>query len=145
MAGCLPVPPMVLLKGTWTNDKKSRMEITEVHDDGKVATSTFSGTYYTGVGSVDAEQAHPMYGQWMRPRDTVFAFMVTFSVMWENTVNQETREPTRRATTAWTGMAYENDGKPCMETKWTLTSEKYKKDFWKATRIGGDSFTKKSA
>uniref|UniRef100_A0A8C8SCK6 Avidin n=1 Tax=Pelusios castaneus TaxID=367368 RepID=A0A8C8SCK6_9SAUR len=128
--GSLAVSPLqCTLTGTWSNELGSNMTISAVNAAGE-----FSGSYHTAVTATRKSiLASPLKGSQQRAnqrKQPTFGF----SVQWQFS----------DTTTVFVGQCFvDKRGKEKLETMWLLRDAVgSRKDSWKATRVGSNTFTR---
>ena len=108
------------------NELRSKMHIEDVCDNG-----SFKGTYGSGVS--DATR-YPLVGF----RD----IKPTPEGQYPNALGWVVSYQGFQSTCAWSGQVYEESGATKIHTTWLLSQSSEKENFWIATNVGVDVFTR---
>ena len=82
------------------------------------------GTYLTGVGTC-CEEKYPLFGAYDKDGQAL-GWVVSYQAY--------------NSTCAWSGQAFDQEGKTCIHTTWLLTQTTDIGDIWQSTNIGVDVF-----
>ncbi|XP_034297789.1 avidin-related protein 3-like isoform X3 [Pantherophis guttatus] len=113
-----------VLTGNWTNDLASTMQISNVSNTG-----AFSGIYQTAVSdSINPIRPSPLQGVQGQGAQPVFGFTIKWNFA--------------ESISVFVGQCFlDADGKEQLNTTWLLRNMmESRKDDWKATRVGTNTF-----
>ena len=112
------------LKGKWTNQLGSKMEITNTDSKG------FSGVYYTSVGN--AIEENDLIGSYIIGNNG--CILLAFHVCWRKRL-----EGSDESLTSWTGKYHRGDK---IKTTWVLVKNDNSTKDWSSYLTNQDEFTK---